>query len=199
MKTTYLSAVAVAATLFSGAASAVAIDVQFNLAATGPVVADTAAVSAASFVSAGAPVIVGFVQVSNVGTISSPVTLAPDPLGVTVGSRFTKTFQATLNGVVRTFTEQLLVTARNPTNNALGVLASGTITCGGVAVCGFEDSNVFWSAAYTQNSGPGTQINGSYNNSTRAPTPPPPVPEPGTLALLGLGLLGLGAARRRKA
>jgi hypothetical protein len=59
---------------------------------------------------------------------------------------------------------------------------------------GFEDVTVYWSAAYTQNLGPGTQINASFNNSTV----PPRVPEPGSLALVGLALAGLAAASRRK-
>jgi hypothetical protein len=53
----------------------------------------------------------------------------------------------------------------------------------------------FYSAAYTQNAGPGSQINGSFNNSST----PPAIPEPTSVALLGIGLLGLGfvTAKRR--
>jgi hypothetical protein len=190
MKMIYLSAVALAATAFAGTASAVPITVQFNVVGLGAFTADTGDVTTATTITAGAPNFAAFVQLDNIGvTAGLPIILAPDPLGVTLGSVFTKTFTTPLG----TFVETLTVTKVEAGATDRSLLAVGTIvqTVG----AGFDPTTVYWSASYTQNAGPGSQINGSFNNSTV----PPSVPEPGTLALLGLGLIGLGAARRRKA
>ena len=174
---------------FAGSAFAVPIEAIFNVTAVGEFISDTASVEDANTISPGAPNLVGFVESSNIDVQSlAEVILLPDPMGVNVGDVFTKQFTTSLG----TFLETLTVTERNPTTNALGVLATGTIVQ--IAGTGFDPTPVFWSAAYTQNGGPGAQINGSFNNST---TPFVDVPAPATLALFGLGLVALGFVRRR--
>ena len=195
MKLARLSALAVAAaaTVFAGSASAIPISVEFNVFATSSFVADTGDITSASTITSGAPNGVGAIVANNINLVSfTNVSLSPGALGVNVGNVFTKQFSTSFG----TFLETLTVTSRSPTANALGVLAVGSIVqTAYIMGPTFDPTPVFWSAAYTQNAGPGGQINGSFNNST---VPPPTIPEPASMALVGLALAGAAFARKAK-
>jgi hypothetical protein len=192
MKLSYLGAMAVAAaaTAYVGSASAIPIDVSFNVAGLGTFTADTNDVTTANTITTGAANVVGAVLTDNIGVLTGmAITLSPNPMGVKVGDVFTKSFTTALGS----FLETLTVTSSVPAANFLGVLAVGTIVQ--TSGTGFDLTPVFWSAAYTQNAGPGAQINGSFNNSTTNPD----IPEPASLALVGIALAGLGFGARRRA
>ena len=170
------------------------IDTVFNFVPTGILTADTGDVTTATTITAGNPLQVTSILTDNTGLVSGQNLLLTSPTPLAVGDTFTKIFTTPL-GI---FTEALTVTNSGTATHARGILASGTISeTTFLSGPTFDPTPVFYSAAYTQNGGPGAQINASFNNST-TPITPPSVPEPASLALLGVGVLGLGFVARRK-
>ena len=188
-----LTSVALAAATFSGAASAVAIQTAFNFVPFGTLTANMGGdVTAATLMAGGAPYLISTILFDNTGIAPFGMVSLSDPMPLTIGASFTKTFTTALG----TFVETLTIDSRTAGSSSLGITAVGTIT-ETVVISGamLDPSPVFFSAAYTQNGGPGAQINGSFNNST---TPPTRVPEPGTLSILGLALAAMGFMSRRR-
>ena len=173
MKFARLSALAVAAaaTVFTGSASAIPIVVAFNIAAGGSLFADTNDVTTATTITSGTGgnITSGIVAgLNNIGLLAgfiggTPVLLSPGLLGVSgpLGVKVNDIFQKTFTTSMGTFVETLVVDSSTSSATGLVVTAVGTIdqTFG----VGFNSTPVFWSAAYTQNAGQGGQINGSFN------------------------------------
>ena len=189
-----LAAVIVASLALMGAASAAPIDTTFNFVPTTgltatPNINPPGSLAIATAITSGAPDLVTDIVTDNTGLVSlTTVVNLTSPTPVTLGATFTKAWTTALG----TFTASLTVTQVDRALSSLSILASGTVHSSNPL---FTDSPDFYSASYTQNQGPGTQINASFNNST---TPQRAVPEPASIALLGIGVLGLGFIANRK-
>ncbi len=191
-RTALVGALFVATMAMAGPALAVPIDTAFNFVPTTGLTANTGNVATATTITSGAPDIVTSILTDNTGLIGlTSVVELTSPTPVTLGSVFTKTFTTALGE----FTETLTVTLVTPGPSSLGIQATGTIVetkvLSGAAL---DPAPVFYSAAYTQNGGPGSQINASFNNSTI----PFRTPEPASFLLVGGGLAGMLTARRKR-
>jgi hypothetical protein len=186
-----VAAAGFALSLSLSAANAVPITLEFNFVPNGTLTANTGDVTTATSITTGAPLTVTSIVANNTGLVSGQSITMTSPTPVTLGSTFTKSFTTPLGS----FLENLTVSMVTPGPTSLGVDATGTITQ--TAGTGFDPTPVFYSAAYTQNGGPGNEINASFNDAT-TPVPGPIVGAglPGLIFAAG-GLLAL-ARRRRK-
>jgi hypothetical protein len=189
-----MAAVACAALIAASPALADTISFSFNFVPTTTLTADTGNVATATTITSGAPDIVTTIITDNTHLAQGQNISLTSPTPVTLGATFTKSFETSLGD----FVETLKVTSVLATAGFLGITASGTIVETTVLTGSqLDPSLVLYSAAYTQNSGPGSQINASFNDAT-VPGPIVGAGLPGLLAACG-GLIALARRRRRRA
>jgi hypothetical protein len=190
-----MAAVACAALIAASPALADTISTQFNFVATTPLTANTGNVTTATTITSGAPDLVTSIITDNTGLVAlSSIVSLTSPTPTTLGATFTKMFDTSVGD----FVETLTVSSVTAGASSLGILASGTIVETTVlSGAPLDPSLVSYSAAYTQNGGPGGQINASFNDAT-VPGPIVGAGLPGLLAACG-ALIALARRRRRQA
>jgi hypothetical protein len=193
-----VAAAAAALSLSVSGANAVPISTEFNFVPTGTLTANTGDVTTATTITSGAPDLVTTIISDNTGLVTGTNIALTSPTPVALGLTFTKSYTTAL-GI---FSEALTVDLVTPGPSSLGIDATGTITETTVLSGSLlTPSPVFYSAAYTQNGGPGAQINASFNNSTTSVRVPGPIVGAGLPGLIFAsgGLLGWWRRRQKTA